>query len=62
MKFKGTLWMAAAFLGIVLYYYLVDVPAVKKQTQEKERAEKILLFETEQVEEFRLVKKDQTIC
>ncbi|MDA0692778.1 MAG: DUF4340 domain-containing protein [Nitrospinae bacterium] len=61
MKFKGTLWMAAAFLGIVLYYYLVDVPAVKKQTQEKERAEKILLFETEQVEEFRLVKKDQTL-
>jgi hypothetical protein len=61
MKFKGTLWMAALFLGIVLYYYLIDVPAEKKQAEEKERAEKILLFETGQVEEFRLVKKDQTL-
>jgi uncharacterized protein DUF4340 len=61
MKFKGTLWMAAAFLGIVLYYYLVDVPAEKKQQRDQERAEKILLFEIDQVEEFRLVKKDQTL-
>ncbi len=61
MKFKGTVWMAAAFLGIVLYYYLVDIPAEKKQSQEKERAEKILLFETGQVEEFILGKKDETI-
>lgn len=61
MKFKGTLGMAAAFLGIVLYYYLIDVPAEKKQQRDTERAEKILLFETDQVNGFRLVKKDQTL-
>lgn len=61
MKFKGTLWMVVAFLGIVLYYYLVDVPAGIKQEEEKERAEKILLFETDQVKEFHLVKNDQTL-
>jgi len=60
MKFKGTVWMAAAFLGIVLYYYLVDIPAEKKQSEEKERAEKIILFETGQVEELILEKKDET--
>ena len=60
MKFKGTVWMAAAFLGIVLYYYLIDIPAEKKQSLEKERAEKILLFETGRVEEFILGKKDAT--
>jgi Domain of unknown function (DUF4340) len=61
MKFKGTVWMAALFLGLVLYYFLVDIPAEKKQNEEKERAEKILLFETDQVEEFILKKKDVTI-
>ena len=61
MKFKGTVWMAAAFLGIVLYYYLVDIPAEKEQSEEKERAEKILLFETGQVEEFILGKKNETL-
>ena len=60
MKFKGTVWMVVAFLGIVLYYYLVDIPAEKKQSEEKERAEKILFFETDQVEEFILEKKDET--
>jgi hypothetical protein len=61
MKFKGTVWMAALFLGIALYYYLVDVPAEKKQIEEKERAGKILLFETDQVEEFTLGKKDSAL-
>jgi len=58
MKFKGTVWMAALFLGIVLYYYLVDIPAEKRQLEEKERAGKIFLFESDQVEEFILGKKD----
>jgi hypothetical protein len=58
MKFKGTVWMAALFLGIVLYYYLVDIPAEKRQLEEKERAGKIFLFEKDQVEEFILGKKD----
>ncbi len=52
MKFKGTVWMAALFLGLVLYYYLVDIPAEKKQIEEKERSGKIILFETEKVEGF----------
>lgn len=59
MKFKGTFWMAAFLLGIVLYYYLVDIPAEKKQIEEKERAGKIILFETDQVEELILEKKDR---
>ena len=58
MKFKGTVWMAALFLGIVLYYYLVDIPAEKRQLEEKERAGKIFLFESDQVEEFILGKND----
>lgn len=58
MKFKGTVWMGVLLLGIVLYYYLVDIPAEKKQLEEKERAGKIILFEKDQVEEFILEKKD----
>ena len=61
MKFKGTIGMAALFLGIVLYYYLVDVPAEKKHREEKERAEKILPFEIGRVEGLRLVKKNRTL-
>lgn len=61
MKFKGTIGMAALLLGIVLYNYMVDIPAQKQDKEEKERAEKILPFETDQVEELRLIKKDQTI-
>ncbi|VAX32021.1 hypothetical protein MNBD_NITROSPINAE05-1086, partial [hydrothermal vent metagenome] len=58
MNFKGTVGMAVLLLGIVLYYYLVDIPAEKKQIEEKERAGKIFLFETDRVEEFVLEKKD----
>lgn len=50
--------MAAMFLGIVLYYYLVDIPAEKRQFEEKERAGKIFLFDKDQVEEFILGKKE----
>lgn len=61
MKFKGTVWMTALLAGVVLYNYLIDAPAEKKQKDDKERAEKILPFETDEVEGFRLVKKGQTI-
>ena len=60
MKFKGTIWMTVAFVGIVLYYYLVDIPAEKKQSEENARAEKILLFESNQVENLILEKKNET--
>jgi len=53
--------MAVLFLGIVLYYYLVDIPAEKKQIEEKERAGKIFLFESDQIEEFILGKKELTL-
>lgn len=61
MRFKGTVWMAALFLGIALYYFFIDVPREQKQAEEKERSEKILLFEKEDVEEFSLEKKDSVI-
>jgi len=61
MKFKGTVWLVTAFFGIVLYYYLVDLPAEKKQQEEKERSEKILLFEMDQVEEFTIAKMGHTL-
>lgn len=61
MKFKGTAAMMAVFLGLGLYYFLVDLPAEKKKKQEKEIAEKILPLEAANVTEFSLIKKDQTI-
>jgi len=53
--------MAVVFLGVVLYYYLVDIPAEQKQIAEKERAGKIILFDTGRVEEFILEKKDNAL-
>ncbi len=53
--------MMAVFLGLGLYYFLVDLPAEKKKKQEKEIAEKILPLEAANVTEFSLIKKDQTI-
>lgn len=60
LKFKGTIWFLAVFLAIGLYYFFVDVPGEKKKTEEKELSEKILAFETGDVEEFALVSKGQT--
>ena len=61
MKFKGTLWLALGFLTLVLYYYLVDIPQGEKEREDKERSEKILLFEEGSVEEFSLSENGQTI-
>ena len=61
MKFKGTLWLALGFLALVLYYYLVDIPQGEKEREDKERSEKILLFEEGSVEEFSLSENGQTI-
>jgi hypothetical protein len=61
MKFKGTAAMMVAFFSLGIYYFLIDLPAEKRKTQEKEIAEKILPFEATNVSEFSLIKKDETI-
>ena len=61
MKFKGTAWMLVVFLILGIYYFLVDLPAEKKKTKEKEMAGKVLYFKAANVKEFSLIKTDQTI-
>ncbi|MBI5427368.1 MAG: DUF4340 domain-containing protein [Nitrospinae bacterium] len=61
MRFKGTVLMTAAFIGIVLYYFLLEIPGERKRKEEKELSEKVLAFKAEDVDEFSLVRHDQTI-
>ena len=44
MKFKGTARMLVVFLILGIYYFLVDLPAEKKKTKEKEMAGKVLFL------------------
>ncbi|MFQ5716441.1 MAG: DUF4340 domain-containing protein, partial [Nitrospinales bacterium] len=60
MKFKETIWLSALLLAVVLYYFLVDIPFLKNKEDEKERAEKILLFETKDVDEISIESPLQT--
>jgi hypothetical protein len=62
MKFKGTALMAAVFLGLVLYYFFVDLPAEQKEKTKQEQAEKLLSLETEKVVEFSLTGKGESIA
>jgi hypothetical protein len=61
MKFKGTAAMMVAFFSLGIYYFLIDLPAEKKKAQEKEIAGKVLPLKIENVSEFSLIKKNQTI-
>lgn len=61
MKFKGTLGLAAAFIVLVLYYFLIDVPTEKRNKEEQARAEKVLLFEADDVESFSIVSENASI-
>lgn len=61
VKFKGTLWLAVAFVGIVLYYFYLEIPAEKKQKEEKALSEKVLVFRTSEVDEFSIIRKEQAI-
>jgi hypothetical protein len=61
MKFKGTAAMMVAFFSLGIYYFLIDLPAEKKKAQEKELAGKVLPLKAVNVDEFSLIKKDQTI-
>lgn len=62
MKFRGTASMAAVFLGLVLYYFFVDLPAEQKEKNEQEQAEKLLPLEAEKVVEFSLIGKGEPIA
>ena len=62
MKFRGTALMAAVFLGLVLYYFFVDLPAEQKEKNEQEQAEKLIPLEAEKVVEFSLTGKDKHIA
>ena len=61
MKFKGTVLLVATFIGIVLYYFLIDIPAEKLKKEEKNRSEKALPFELEHVKKISIIKKGNTI-
>lgn len=61
MKFRGTALMAAVFLGLALYYFFVDIPAEQKKIVLQEQAEKALPLETEEVLEFSVITKDDSI-
>ncbi len=61
MKFKGTLWLTAGLIGLVLYYFFVDLPQEQKEKEDRERSEKVLLFEPADVEEFSISQNGQTI-
>ena len=53
--------MMVAFFSLGIYYFLIDLPAEKKKAQEKEIAGKVLPLKIENVSEFSLIKKNQTI-
>jgi len=60
VRFKGTLWLSVVFLGIALYYFLVDLPQEERQQEEKERAETILPFDIEKVDTLTVARKDSS--
>ena len=61
MRFKGTVALAAVFIGIVFYYFLIDLPSEKLKQEEKDREEKVILFDTENVKAISFIKGENTI-
>ena len=61
MRFKGTAALAAVFIGIVFYYFLIDLPSEKRKKEEKDRAEKVILFDPENVKAISFIKGEITI-
>ncbi len=61
MKFKGTIALTVAFVGIVLYYFLVDVPTEKREKEEKIRSGKVLPFKPGNVDTFSIIKNKSSI-
>lgn len=61
MRFKGTAALAAVFIGIVFYYFLIDLPSEQRQQEEKDRAEKVILFDSENVKAISFIKGEISI-
>ncbi|MBT5969329.1 MAG: DUF4340 domain-containing protein [Nitrospina sp.] len=61
MRFKGTALLAAALVGIISYYFLIDLPSEKRKNKEKDRAEKVILFDPENVKGISFTKGEVTI-
>ena len=61
MKFKGTVFMAAVFLTLIVYYFFVDLPAEQKEKIAKEHAEKLIPIEEKKVVEFSLTSNGEPI-
>jgi len=61
MRFKGTAALAAVFIGIVFYYFLIDLPSEQRKQEEKDRAEKVILFDSENVKAISFIKGEISI-
>jgi len=61
MRFKGTAALAVVFIGIVLYYFLIDLPSEQRKQEEKDRAEKVILFDSENVKAISFIKGEISI-
>jgi len=61
MRFKGTAVLAAVFIGIVFYYFLIDLPSEKRKKEDKDRSEKVILFDSENVKAISFIKGETTI-
>ena len=63
MRFKGTAVLAAVLIGIVSYYFLIDLPSEKRKQEEKDRAEKVILFDpSKNVKSISFIKGEITIA
>jgi len=61
MRFQGTAALAVVFIGIVLYYFLIDLPSEKREKEEKNRLEKVILFDSENVKTISFIKEENTV-
>ena len=61
MKFKGTVFMAAVFLSLIVYYFFVDLPAEQKEKIAKNHAEKLIPVEEKKVVEFSLTSNGEPV-
>ncbi len=61
MKFKGTVFMAAVFLSLIVYYFFVDLPAEQKEKIAKDHAEKLIPVEEKKVVEFSLTSNGEPV-
>ena len=61
MRFKGTATLAVVFIGIVLYYFLIDLPSEQRKQEEKDRSEKVILFDPENVKAISFIKGEISI-